>query len=468
MTQHSDGDAEVTERLAAAEAKVTVAAGLTESLAHATAEATQEAEQAAPGPATHRAAEAAKDTELSAEGTLTEQERAEKLAVATAEEADELLLDEEARKVAAQVSLDAPFGLPGRASTDPGPFRLGFSLTAGGLLAVGLALALRHVTHALLLVLIAAFIAIGLDPAVRWLVGRGMRRTFAVGLIAVGFLAVVAAFVTAAFPPLTRQYQQLQTGKLASVPELTDQHSIIGRLNLKYHLAERLQATIADPGSGGAGDLLHAGSVLVSATFDTVIVLVLIVYILADLHKIKAAFYRLAPQHRRPRVGLLGDEVLNRIGGYVLGNVLTSIVATVGNYIVLLILGVPYALVLSVLVGVLDLVPLVGSTIGGAIVAVVAMVGVSSTAALITIIYHVLYRLVEDYVINPRVLKRTVDVSPLVTIVAVVIGGGLLGIVGALIAVPMAAAILLFLNEVVYPTRDAQDLASEAVPQQPG
>lgn len=449
------------EDVSSAEAAVTAAADETESSAHVTAQAAREAEHISPGPATHLAAKAAQETEASAERTVIDQEQAETLAVAVAEQADELLLDEQARRIAAQVSPAAPYGLPGRASGTHGPLRLGFTYTAGGLLAIGLALGVRHVTHELLLLLIAGFVAIGLDPAVRWLVGRGLRRALSVAVIALSFLSAVGGFAAAAIPPLTHQFQQLQTGNLTSVKQLNDRHTLFGRLNLKYHVADHLQARIAHPGSGAAGGLLHAGSVLVSATFDTVIVLVLIIYILADVDKIKAAFYRLAPQHRRPRVGLLGDEVLNRIGGYVLGNVLTSIVAAAGNYVVLLILGVPYALVLSVLVGVLDLIPLVGSTIGGAVVALVAMVGVSSTAALITIGYHILYRLLEDYVLNPRVLRRTVDVSPLVTIVAVVIGGGLLGIVGALIAVPAAAAVQLLLTEVVYPTRDAQDRASE-------
>jgi predicted PurR-regulated permease PerM len=202
--------------------------------------------------------------------------------------------------------------------------------------------------------------------------------------------------------------------------------------------------------------VLHAGTVVLSATFETIIVLALVIYFLADLAKIKDAVYRLFPKHRRPRVGLLGDEIIARVGGYVLGNVLTSLVAIVGSYIVLLILGVPYALVLSILVGVLDLIPLVGSTIGGAIVALVALATVSGTAAAITIGYHVFYRLFADYVLNPRVLRRTVDVSPVVTVVAVLIGGALLGVTGALIAVPAAAAIQLVLVEVVYPVRDSE------------
>ncbi len=114
-------------------------------------------------------------------------------------------------------------------------------------------------------------------------------------------------------------------------------------------------------------------------------------------------------------------------------------------------LHVPYALALSILVGVLDLIPLVGSTVGGVIVALAA---VSTTAALITVAYHVLYRVFEDYLLNPRVLRRTVDVSPLVTVVAVLLGGSLLGVTNALIAVPAAAAVQLLLTEVLYPQRD--------------
>ena len=128
--------------------------------------------------------------------------------------------------------------------------------------------------------------------------------------------------------------------------------------------------------------------------------------------------------------------------------------AVITSYVLLLILGVPYALVLSVLTGVLDLVPLVGSSIAGVLVALVALATVSPTAALITVAFHVVYRLFEDYLLNPRVLRKTVDVSPLVTIVAVILGGSLLGIVGALIAVPAAAAVQLVLVEVVYPARD--------------
>lgn len=398
----------------------------------------------------------AEDRTDAADASVEEARVAGELALAAAEEADELLLDKEAREVAAQVSEEQPYGLPGRKGDRNSPFRWGFTVTSGALVALVLGQALATVEHQILLVLIAAFVAIGLDPAVRFLVRRGLRRSFAVAVIVVVFLGAVAAFVAAAIPPLVRQGTQLSDKTPSYLQQLNDKHSFLGRLNLQYHVADHLKAQVSGQGIT-AGGVLHAGTLVLSATFETVIVLVLVVYFLADLTKIKNVVYRLAPKHRRPRVGLLGDEIITRVGGYVLGNVLTSLVAIVGNYVVLLILGVPYALVLSILVGILDLVPLVGSTIGGAIVALVALATVSGTAALITIGYHVVYRLFEDYWLNPRVLRKTVDVSPVVTVIAVLIGGALLGIIGALLAVPLAAAIQLLLFEVVYPMRDTEE-----------
>jgi predicted PurR-regulated permease PerM len=181
---------------------------------------------------------------------------------------------------------------------------------------------------------------------------------------------------------------------------------------------------------------------------------VLVLYLLADFPGIKRVVYRLVPLSRRPRVALLTDEILTRTGGYILGNLLTSLIAVACQYAILRALGVPYALVLSVFVGILDLVPLIGSTIAGALVTVVALASVSLTAAVINVVFTISYRLAEDYLINPRVLKRTVDVRPLVTVVAVLLGGALLGIIGALIAVPTAAAIQLIITEVIYPRMD--------------
>jgi predicted PurR-regulated permease PerM len=137
------------------------------------------------------------------------------------------------------------------------------------------------------------------------------------------------------------------------------------------------------------------------------------------------------------------------VGGYVLGNFLTSVIAGVGTYIWLLIFGVPYPILLSMLVALLDLIPVIGSTVGGAIVSLVALT-VSLPVAVATLGFYIAYRLAEDYLIVPRIMGRTVQVPAVVSLVAVLIGGTLMGIVGALVAIPAAAAIRLFLQEVVF------------------
>ncbi len=425
--------------------------------------AARQAEQAAAvaelhaGAAQLRAGQAVKQT-----GTAGQQlERAEDAAgaaVRTAGQADVLLLDTQARRLAAQAGEGQPFGVPGARASRRSDLHRGFSATTGALLAVLGGFALYTVRNELVLLLVAAFIAIGLDPAVRWLVRRGLSRPVAVAVIAVIALGLFAGFVAAAFPPLAKEAGQLAQSGPRYARELQDQHNTLGRLNAKYHASERIQQALQNGLTvKTAGGLLSAGTAVLSFTFQLVVTLVLVVYFLADLPRIKQVLYRLVALRHRPRFGLLADEVISRVGGYVLGDLATSIVAIVTSYVLLLILGVPYALVLSVLTGVLDLIPLVGSSIAGVVVALVALATVSPTASLITVVFHVIYRLFEDYLLNPRVLRKTVDVSPLVTIIAVILGGALLGIVGAVVAVPAAAAVQLVLVEVVYPNRDRAD-----------
>ncbi len=367
-----------------------------------------------------------------------------------------LLLDDDERRVAAGVSEELPFGTRGPTSRR-GPLRSGFTMTTGGLLAVAGGYALLTIRHQLVLLLISLFVAIGLDPAVRFLVRRGLSRRVSVAVVSLTALALLVGFVASVAAPLSGEATALIDAAPDYLQQLQDRSSTLGRLNAQLHLTERAQTLARDGvGTSTAGSLLEVGTRVAAGIFDTVVVLVLIVYFLADLPRITAAAYRLAPRHRRPRVGLLGDAIIDRVGGYVLGNVATSVIAAAFTFVALLLLHVPYALVLAVVVGVLDLVPLVGSTIGGVIAAVVALGAVDLTAAIWVIVFTLAYRLLADYAINPVVLRRTVDVSPLVTVVAVIIGGGLLGIVGALIAVPMAAGIQLLLTEVVYPQRDSE------------
>jgi predicted PurR-regulated permease PerM len=173
------------------------------------------------------------------------------------------------------------------------------------------------------------------------------------------------------------------------------------------------------------------------------------VYFLGGLPRIKLFAYRLVPASRRPRTILLTDEIFSRVGGYVLGNVLTSLIIGVGTAVWMLAWGIPYPFLLAMFVALVDLIPVIGSYIGGAAVVLTALT-VSLPVAIATLAFMVLYKLAEDYFIVPRVMGRTVQVPATVTLVAVLIGGTLLGIIGALVAIPVAAAGRLLLQEIAF------------------
>jgi predicted PurR-regulated permease PerM len=178
-------------------------------------------------------------------------------------------------------------------------------------------------------------------------------------------------------------------------------------------------------------------------------VIVLVVYFLAGMLRIKQFFYRLAPGSRRARVILLGDEIFTKVGGFVLGNVATSVITGLGTYLWMLAFGIPYPILLALFVALLDLIPVIGSTIGGAVVSLVALT-VSLPVAIATLAFYIGYRLVEDYLLTPRIIGSTVKVPAVVSVVAVLVGGALLGIVGALVAIPVAAALRLLLEEIMF------------------
>ena len=377
-------------------------------------------------------------------------------AAAAALDADNLLLDDAAQRLHAQVSDELPFGIPPARRPGGGLVVDSFTRGVGYLLAAGLAAAVLIMASQLMLVVVAAFIAIGMEPVVDWLEGKGVRRYIAVALIVFSALGGLVAFLAAAIPPLSREASQLIDNAPRYLQQLQDQHSTIGRLADSLHLQPRLRALAETQFSvNSLNGLLDLSRTALSYAFQLLIIVVLVIYFLVDFPAIKRAVYRLAPLQQRPRIGLLGDAIISRTGGYLLGNVLTSMVATAAQFVALRLLGVPFALVLSVLVGVLDLVPLIGSTIAGVVVTAVALAVVSPTAAIINIVFTIIYRIFEDYVLSPRILRRTVNVRPVVTIMAVLLGGALLGIEGAVIAVPVAAAIQLVVTEVVYPRSDS-------------
>jgi predicted PurR-regulated permease PerM len=267
------------------------------------------------------------------------------------------------------------------------------------------------------------------------------------------FLALMGGFVAAAIPPLAQQAGQLIDQAPHYVQQAQDHSSLIGRLNDRFHLQQRI--TNAANGSGGSvlEDLVNAGTAVVGAITDMLVVIVLTVYFLVEMPRIRTTLYRLIPNTRRPRAILIGDEVFAKVGAYVLGNVLISVIAAVGTFAWLYAFGVPYPLLLGIFVGLFDLIPVVGSTIAGVVVAAVALT-VSLPVCIATIVFFIAFRLGEDYLLVPKIIGRVVKVPALTTVVAVLIGGALLGIVGALVAIPIAAALQLLTQEVLYPRLD--------------
>ncbi|MEU6968982.1 AI-2E family transporter [Kitasatospora aureofaciens] len=334
-------------------------------------------------------------------------------------------------------------------------FRVGFALSVGALLAWHAVDAVLQLTSLLTLLLLAVFIAVSLEPVVAWLEHRGLRRGRAVAVVVAGLAAVLAGLLAVVIPPVGEEVSALVDAVPGWLQQLHDRQSTLGRIEDHYHLIERAKEQLGSGGSASGlfGGVLGAGRLLLSTVTDAVIVISVTLYVMAALPDIKAFCYRFVPRSRRAGVEEITEEILSRTGRYMLGNVLTSAVAGLATFAWCAATGVPYSGALGVFVALMDLVPMVGSTIGGIVVSLVAL-SVSLPIALATAGFYIAFRLLEDYLIMPRAMKFVVDVHPVVTVIAVLLGGALLGLVGALVAVPAAVALGLVLDEYVFPRLD--------------
>ena len=369
---------------------------------------------------------------------------------------DDPVLETAVRRIEAEVDEDNPFGRPGRPLAPRSPFRVAFSAALGVAVAYGLVMALISVQSVLVLLLTAAFLAIGLNPAVEALERRSMRRSFAVTLVLLAVLLFFVGFGFAVVPPIVEQAQAFVVAAPDYVAQLQDNERIAS-LDERFGLLERAQDLVDDPeaiGLGAAGGVLGVGRAVFGFFASTLIVFIVTLYFLSNLPSIKATAYRLVPRSRRARVGLLTDEILTRVGGYVAGAVSIASLNAGLTYCLLTVLGIDYAVALAMLVFLTGLVPLIGATIGALILTTVALFS-SVQAGIVVAVWFLVYQQIENYLLYPRIMQRSVDVSPAATVVAVLVGGALLGVLGALLAIPIAAALQLVLAEVVAPRQDA-------------
>ncbi|WP_231996330.1 AI-2E family transporter [Mycobacterium scrofulaceum] len=358
-----------------------------------------------------------------------------------------------AENTAAQLRSDShPFGTRGQRFDRRSPFYLGLTASAGVAVTYGAVRMLGAASSVLVLIGAALFFALGLEPAVSGLVNRKLPRWAAVSLVVVMVFGVLAGAVAAAVPPLVQEARQF----IEQVPHFLQQaqsrSTVIGGLNERFHVQQRISDMLHNSGSPAIGGLLKAGETIFGALSHVGIVAVLTVYFLAELPRIRSTMYRLVPKSRRPRAILIGDEVMAKFGDYVFGNVLTSVIAGAATFVWCFFLHVPYAVLLGLFVAIIDLFPY-GSTVGGFVVALVALT-VSIPVSIATVAFYVAFRLAEDYLLTPKIIGRAVRVPGGVTVFAVLIGAALLGVVGALVAIPVAAAVQLLVSELLFPTLD--------------
>lgn len=350
----------------------------------------------------------------------------------------------------------APAG-PGRG---PGvaiasPFLVGFVGALGVLTAMLLATNLARLSSVVTLVLVSVLITLALNPVVEVLTRRGLRRSLSVFLVFLGLVGVFALLAFLVIPPIVSETATLIERAPRYLEELSER-PWWAELDARYEISERVNTEIEDRLSDAGfvsaifGGVLGAAGWLATGFVGLLTTLILTLYFLAAFPAVKDAAYRLVPASRRPRVVTLAEEIMRRVGGYALGQVLVATINATCAWIVMEILSIPYAVVLAAAVGILGLIPMVGATLGAAIVALVALFQ-DPRLALIVVAYFLVYQQIENYVIVPRVMSRTVSVPGAVTVVAVLAGGTLLGMLGALLAIPVAAGLLLIYEEVVVP-----------------
>jgi predicted PurR-regulated permease PerM len=303
-------------------------------------------------------------------------------------------------------------------------------------------------------ILIAAFLAVALSGPVNYL-ARSMRRGFAVTLVFLGLLAVPVLLIALIVPPLITEANDFAGDVPRYARDVTDfvqDNDTLRSLNEDYNITAELEkeaAKLPDKLGGAAGTLRDVGLGIVNSLFALVTILVLTAFLLANGRTWTDAAIASRPREQRVRLRRALDNMAQAVAGYVAGALTIAVIAGVATFIVLTILGVPFAAPLAVIAGLFSLIPLVGATIAAVLIGVVTVFEDFPTVTIIWAIWAIVYQQFENHVIQPQIQKRTVKVQPFITIVAVLFGATLLGVLGALVAIPAAASIQILVREYV-------------------
>jgi predicted PurR-regulated permease PerM len=314
------------------------------------------------------------------------------------------------------------------------------------LLAVAAVDLLTAVSRILIWLATAVFLAVALQPAVR-LAERRLSHTLAVFAVFAGLVVLVVAFLALLIIPIASQVDHFRTAAPTYLNELRNNRTI-NDLNDHYHLVAKAEEAAKAYPTKAFGAL----GKLVSGVVATITVLFMTLFLLLELPNLVESVLRFAPPDRAEQIRRVGGDINRSVAGYVLGNLIISVIAGIVIGLSLWALGVPYALALAVLMGVFDLVPLVGATVGALAAIGVAFATQGVTAGIVMIVVNVVYQQIENHVLQPIVYRRTVELSAFLILVAVLIGGELLGVLGALIAIPVAGSLQLLVRELTTGT----------------
>jgi predicted PurR-regulated permease PerM len=347
------------------------------------------------------------------------------------------------------------FGIAGRPLNRQSPFYVGFVGALGVFVAYGLYRMLGQLTQVITLLIVAFFLTLTLNPLVEALGRRGLRRPLSVAIVFAGLVAAFTAVGFVVVPPVAQQAGLLADNAPKYLRNLLS-NQFFQDFDSRYHVLAKFQVefeklvTDSNFMSGVFGGVLGASKALASGFFAVLTVLVLTLYFLSSLPKVKDAAYGMVPSSRRPRVMSLSEEIMRRVGSYAIGQVAVATINAVCSYVMMTIVGIRYAAVLALVVGLLGLIPMVGATLGAAVVCLVALFDDPQKAA-IALVYFLIYQQVENYLVAPRIMQRTISVPGAITVVAALIGATLAGVIGALLAIPVAAGLLLIYEEVLLP-----------------
>jgi predicted PurR-regulated permease PerM len=316
--------------------------------------------------------------------------------------------------------------------------------------------------------LIATFLAVALSPPVNVL-SRHMRRGFAITIVYLGLLAIPLALIALIVPPLITEANDFADKVPAysrDVTKYVKENKRLRELNKDYDITSKLEdeaGKLPNRLGGAAGTLRDVGFGIVNSLFALITILVLTAFLLGSGRVWVDGIISARPPEQRDRLRRALDNISQAVAGYVAGALLIALIAGVTTYIVLTILGVPFRGPLALIAGLFSLIPLVGATIAAVLIGLVTVFNDFPTTTIIWVIWAIAYQQFENHVIQPQVQKRTVNVQPIITIIAVLFGATLLGVLGAIVAIPIAASIQILLREYV----DMRTLSIKATPPPP-